>query len=201
MNVRIRCDFNFGAGVHYDSQYRVNNYSLRLWMATNHADSAMHNVALDRVKYFIYNELDSTLFINADNREQCQRYLMAGLDITTLPTEPVDQVIGIMLYHKLNAIMEQHMIIVETELSSMLGDNITYLHSDNELINGIELADWWTTPDLVHCDRNIAQTESVLALPQASAWRDLDLAWPEYASDLDPGNVVVFADFKGNETK
>lgn len=201
MNVRIRCDMTFGAGIYYDSLFRVNQYTLRLWMSTIHPDPATHNVALDRVKYFVYNELDSTIFLNVENREQCEKYIMAGLDITTLPNEPVDQVIGIMLYHKLNAIMEQHMVIVETELSSLLGDNITYMHSDSELINSMELSEWWTSADLVHCDRDLVHAESVLALPRASAWRDLDLSWPEHNSDSDPGNVVVFADFKTNETK
>jgi len=201
MNVRVRCDMNFGAGLHYDSSFCVNNYALRLWMTTNHPDPATHNIALERIKYFLYNEIDSTVFVNVGNMEQCRKYATAGMNVTTLPTEPVDQVIGVMLYHKLNAIMEQYMIIVETEISSALGDNITYLHSDHELTDNLAIDDWWITPDLVHCDRSGFQTEQVLALPQSSAWRDLDLAWPDHSSDLDPGNVVVFADFKNNETK
>lgn len=201
MNVRIRCDLNFGATVYYDSQFRVNQYSLRLWMTTNHPDPATHNVALDRIKYFVYNELDSTVFINVEHRTQCEKLVAAGMDITTLPTEPVDQVIGIMLFHKLNAVMEQYMIIEETEISSLLGDSITYLHSENELTNGVNLSDWWTAADPIHCDRDMLHSESVLSLPRVSAWRDIDLSWPEYVSDTDPGNVVVFADFKTNETK
>lgn len=201
MNVRIRCDLSFGAGVYYDGHYRVNHYNLRLWMTTNHSDPATHNIALERIKYFVYNEIDSTVFINVNNLEQCTRYALTGLNVTTLPTEPVDQIIGVMLFHKLNAIMEEHMIIVETELSSVLGDNITYLHSENELHSDLIVDAWWMAPDLVHCDQRIFQTEQVLALPQSSAWRDLDLAWPESTTDTDSGNVVVFADFKNHETK
>jgi hypothetical protein len=201
MNVRIRHDLSFSSAVYYAGQFRVNHYTLRLWMTTVHPDQVTHNIALERIKHFVYQELDSTVFINAENIEQCRAFINAGLDITTLPTEPVDQIIGIMLYYKLNAIMEQHMIIVETELASILGDNIVYLHSDNELTNIEVMSDWWQTADLTHCDQELLQGDKVLSMPQASAWRDLDLAWPEYSSDVGSGNVVVFADFKNNETK
>jgi hypothetical protein len=36
---------------------------------------------------------------------------MMGINVTTLPEEPVDQIIGMMLYYKLNAIMEGRMIV------------------------------------------------------------------------------------------
>ncbi len=201
MNVRIKCDLPFSAAIFYNGQFRINHFSLRLWMTTNHSDSDCHNIALERIKYFVYNELDSTVFIYSKNVAQCEKFVSAGIKITTFPTEPVDQVVGIMLYHKLNAIMEQHMIVVETEISSTLGDNITYLHSESEQINNLESDTWWVTPDLVHCDLSWLINDKVLALPQGNAWRDLDLAWPDYVTDSDAGNVVVFADFKSNDSK
>lgn len=201
MNVRIKHDMSFLAAVYYNKEFRLNQYSLRLWMTTNHHDQAMQNIALERVKYFVYHELESTVFVTTQDPEQCQKYFLAGLNVTTLPTEPVDQIVGIMLYYKLNAIMETHMILVETELSSVLGDHITYLHSDNELVDMEFHGAWWQTPDLVHCDQNLLQSDKVVSMPQANSWKDLDLAWPEYETDMDTGNVVVFADFKNNETK
>ena len=201
MNVRIRHDMSFLAGVHYAEQFRLNQYNVRLWITTNHTDPDTHNIALERIKYFVYNELDSTVFINSEHIPQCKQFMDAGINITTLPAEPVDQIIGIMLHHKLNAIMEQYMIVVETELSSALGDNIVYLHSDNEQTAGVYMDDWWESSDLIHCDQELLAGDKVLTMPGASAWRELNLAWPEYETDANSGNVVVFADFKNNETK
>jgi hypothetical protein len=201
MNVRIRHDMSFSAGIHYAEQYQINHYTLRLWMTTNHPDPAAHNVALERVKYFVYNKLDSCVFINNTQVEQCQKYMTAGLRITSVPADPVDQIVGIMLYYKLNSIMEEHMIVVETELTSVLGDNIVYLHSDNEFVDPSIMSDWWHSADLTHCDQHLLESDKVLTIPRVSAWRDLDLAWPEYESHDDSvGNVVVFADFKNNDT-
>ena len=59
MNVRLKHDMSFTAGVYYNGEMRMNNYNLRLWMITNTYDASSHNISFDRVKYFIYTEMDS----------------------------------------------------------------------------------------------------------------------------------------------
>jgi len=199
MNVRLKYDIVFTAGIYYNDALRMNNYSLRLWMITNTHDAVSHNIAFDRIKHFIYSEIDSTIFINSNDQLSCQTFVDAGLKITTLPGEPVDQLVGLMLYYKLNAITESRMTIVETELASVLGDNMAYLHSENETTDDIAQPDWWMSADLVHCDTNLIDPDKVVILHQSSIWRDLDLAWPNVDSVEETGNTVVFADFKGSD--
>jgi hypothetical protein len=202
MNVRLRYELPFTAGVYYDGSFYMNNYTLRVLMATVSEDPEDQSTAFERLKYFVYAGMESTVFIDVAETEQCNRYVQAGLDITTMPGEPVDQLIGIMLYHKLNAVMESRMIVFETELSSAVGEYMTYLHSDEEDTVGYVQPEWWTTADLTHSEFAPANLDNVVAISQATAWRDLDLAWADDAVDDDTGNVVVFADFKQpNETK
>jgi hypothetical protein len=196
MNVRLRHEMHFTAGVYYGGQTRMNNYALTLWMTTNCLDAADQNTSFERIKYFVYSELDSTIFINADHETQCQLLSAAGLNITTMPGEPVDQLIGLMLYYKLNAITEGRMIIEETEIASTMGENMTYLHSSMEQTDITHQPDWWQAADPIHCDPDLIDTDKVLNLPKASLWRDLDLAWITPDSAEDTGNTVVFADFK-----
>jgi hypothetical protein len=196
MNVRLKHDLHFTAGIHYSDSLRMNNYSLRIWMNTNSENLADQNTAFERIKYFVYTQIDSTIFINQSEQAQCQRYVDAGLNITTFPGDPVDQLIGIMLYYKLNAITEDRMIIVETEIASTQGENITYLHSDFENATGYDRPLWWTDPGLTHSDFVSRDTENVLSMSQNTAWRDLELAWTDPPVTDDTGNVVVFADFK-----
>jgi hypothetical protein len=108
-----------------------------------------------------------------------------------------------MLYYKLNAITEGRMIIVETEISSAYGADMTYLHSDFENASGYKQPDWWTTPDLTHSDFVLSnKSEKVLSIQPSTDWRELELAWSDAPTEGSPGNVVVFADFKQpNETK
>lgn len=201
MNVRLKYDMSFSAGVYYDNSLRMNNYNLRLWMTTNTENPTDHNISFERIKYFIYNHIDSTIFINSELSDQCDLFLAVGLNVTTIPGDPVDQLIGIMLYYKLNAIMENRMVIVETELGSAFGENMVYLHSEHENTLGFDYPVWWTTADLTHCDFEPAGVDNVVAIAQPTAWRELDLAWSDEPNDDTAGNVVVFANFKNNDTE
>jgi len=196
MNVRLKHDMHFTAGIYYNDQLRMNNYNLRLWMTTVTKNPEDQNTAFERIKYFVYTQLDSTVFVNDSHSDACQRLASAGINVTTMPGEPVDQLVGIMLYFKLNAITEGRIDIVETELTSSLGENVTYLHSDFEDSEGIEQPAWWTTADLVHSDIVPRESDKILSLAQNTAWRDLDMAWTETPTEADTGNVVVFANFK-----
>ena len=196
MNVRLKYDMHFTAGVYYNDSLRMNNYSLRLWMTTNSENAADQNISFERLKYFIYTQVDSTVFINGELDDQCRRFINAGLDITTMPGDPVDQLVGIMLYYKLNAITEDRMIVIETELASTIGENMTYIHSDYENTVGYVQPAWWTSADLTHSDITSIESENVVAISQNTAWRDLDLAWADDPATDDSGNIVVFADFK-----
>jgi len=206
MNVRLKYDLPFTAGIYHNGSFYMNNYALRVLMATVSEDPNDQTTAFERLKYFICTCMESTIFINADETEQCNRYVQAGLRITPMPGEPVDQLIGIMLYHKLNAVMENRMVVFETELSSALGEYMVYLHSEEENTVGYVQPEWWTTADLIHSNFVLDNSDNVVSIPQATEWRDLDLAWTDDLDD-DPdednsGNVVVFADFKKpNETE
>ena len=199
MNVRLQYTMNFTAGVHYHERMVMNNYMLKVFMITNTTVAENTTIAFERLKYFIA-ELDSTVFVNSEEQQACQQYVNAGIKITTLPVDPVDQIIGVMLFHKLNAIMEDRIIMVETELSSVLGDSMVYIHSENETAENLVIPDWWMTPDLVHCDTDLIDNDKVLAIHQAGAWRELDLGWIDAVQSDQTGNIV-FADFKRDETE
>ena len=199
MNVRLQYTMNFTAGVHYHEQMIMNNYMLKVFMITNTAVAENTTIAFERLKYFIA-ELDSTIFVNSEEQLACQKYVNAGIKITTLPVDPVDQIIGVMLFHKLNAIMEDRIIMVETELSSVLGDSMVYIHSENETADNLVIPEWWMTPDLVHCDTDLIDNDKVLAIHQTGAWRELDLGWIDTVQPDQTGNIV-FADFKRDETE
>lgn len=200
MNVRLQHNLVFTAGVHYHGQLIMNNYLLKAYMITNYVESEQVDMAFERLKFFVNEELDSTIFINKECKEECRLYAAAGIKVTTIPNEPVDQIVGVMIFHKLNAIMEGRISVVETELSSTIGDNVVYIHSENELTNDLDIPAWWTTPDLNHSELDVLDSDKVFAIPYSGPnWDDLDLAWPN-EEPKETGNIV-FADFKQDETK
>ena len=196
MNVRIQFPLTFTAGIFYDNQLQMNSYMLKLYMITNSIDGNVSNIAFDRIKHFIYNEIESSIFINSIYKEQCELYNNAGIKITTLPGDPVDQLIGIMLQHKLTAITEGRLIVAEIEISSELCDGLIYMHAEGENLADLNVPEWWQTSDLIHCDNDLINSEKILSIHQNSIWRDLDLIWPNDDKNEQTENTVFFADFK-----
>lgn len=205
MNVRIQYPMRFLAGIHYNGQLRLNEYSVRVYMMTATEDPEDHNIALDRIKHFVYSELENSVFVDSYDEEQCQLYTAAGINIVTMPGDPVDQLIGIMLFNKFTAITEGRLLIGEIEFSSNLGDGVVYLHGENENINDVIAPAWWSSSDLVHND--LTETEKVVSMHKSSVWREIGLAWPDIEDNSDEelnesGNTIVFANFgKSDDTK
>lgn len=201
MNVRLLIPIKFTAGVYYNDQLRMNNYSIQMFMLTNSVDGESHNIAVERARVFIQTQLDSSVFINRSNHEQCRKLADAGIKVVTLPEEPVDQIVGMMLYCKLNAIMEERMDLVEIEISSDLGENVIYLHSEAEHLGPFDNDGWWHDADLIYYDTELVETDNVMPLNRAAIWRELGLNWPETEENKQTGNTIVFADFSRDETR
>jgi len=201
MNVRLEYTMGFTAGIYWEQRMIMNNYMVRVYMMTNCEEPADQNVAYERLKHFVYNELGSTIFISRSQEQVCQTYAAAGLKLTTLPAEPVDQLIGIMLYCKLNAIMEDRIIVNEVEVSSSLGENMIYLHAGDENLGPFQNSGWWHDSDPIHCDINLVDSDKVVAMHRAGAWREMDLSWDDDTTKPESDNTVVFAEFKRDETK
>ena len=192
MNVRIKFPINFTAGIFYRDELQMNNYMVTLSMLTNSLDGKINNIALDRIKYFIYTEIESSIFINSADTERCAKFIDAGLKITTIPDTPVDQLIGIMLYHKLSAITEDRLLVEEIEISSSLGEGLIYVHGEHENVDELAIPDWWKSVDLVHGDPELIDNDEIVTLANLTVWRDLDLAWPDEEKESETGNTVVF---------
>jgi hypothetical protein len=203
MNVRLQYPFKFTAGIWYDGQLKMNNYDVRLWLLTNSVEPDSHNIALERVKYFIHGRLDSSILISDKNIDQIQHLHSIGLKLTSFPSEPVDQIIGIMLYSKLSAIMEGRMILGEVEITSELGGGVVYMHNEEENLGPFELGGWWNDADLTQCDSNLISEGKIMSLAKSKVWRELELNWPEddTVNSSDSGNTIIFTDFNRNDTK
>ena len=198
MNVRIAQLVSITAGSWYDDTLEMNQYTIKLWMITQTASEQEQNIAFRRMKHLGCYELDSTIFIDEIKQEKCVELTRTGLNVTPLPGIASEQLIGIMLFHKLNAIMEGRIEVVEIEISA--GDGVVYLHGENETSTDIKQPDWWSSADLTHSDI-VNNTENIVNLRPVTTWRDLDLSWPDIDED-NHGNTIVFANFKaGDDTK
>jgi hypothetical protein len=201
MNVRLKFNLSFCAGIWFDNSLQMNNYVVELYLVTNTSNNEDHNVCLERIKYFLYKELESTVFIQQDDIVQIQALAAAGIKVTTLPEEPVDQIVGLVLYSKINTILENRMIVTALNLESELGDNVQYLHNSQEVENIVPDTGWWKDSGPGHSDiRHSPGKKKVVKINRTNAWKELDLAWAEDSTDQETNsNTVLFANFNKDE--
>lgn len=197
MNIRLQYDINFLAGIYYNESVQLNNYSLCLSMVTKTVDPIETNIAMDRLKFFITSVLEHTVFINQAHVEQAETMAWCGINVTTLPEEPVDQIVGLMLFYKLNAIMEGRIEIVQLDISSTLGDNVWYIHDEEDQPGPFATKGWWDDASTQHESIEVESVADNVVKVVSTGWYEAELDWPDQSSSS--GNTVVFGNFPKNE--
>lgn len=197
MNVRLQYDVEFLAGIYYDERLQLNSYSVSLSMLTRTADPVETNIAMERLKFFMNGIIDNTVFINQEHTDQAETLLYLGANVTTLPQEPVDQIIGMMLFYKLNAIMEGRIEITQLDINSVLGDNVWYLHDEEDNPGPFATKGWWDDSSTQHETIELEPVNDNVVKVISTGWYELGLDWPEQVQPA--GNTVVFGKFPKNE--
>ena len=198
MNVRLQYDLEFLAGIYYEDQLQMNRYTVSLNLLTKTKDFVSTNIALDRAKAFVHGALESTVFINQNNQERAEFMQMMGISVTTLPEEPVDQIIGMMLYYKLNAVMEERMVVTSLDISSVLGDSVWYQHDSEDMAGPFAEDGWWHRASMQHETVECEPAPGNVVKVISTGWHELNLEWPENSTSASD-NTVVFAKFGPDE--
>lgn len=196
MNVRLKKTFGWYSGVIHKDVFVADHYTAEFSMITVSDNSEEQNIAYERMKMFMHGILDDAIFIR-DNHQNIDTWNSTGARIVALPEEPVDQIIGIMLYLKLNAIMENRIVITDVEIWSKSGDSMSYLHSHGESLGALAMDGWWTDPrPCWTLPRDPDTKEKIVSLDRVPEWKDYSLEWE---NTTPPGDSVVFANFGKNE--
>ena len=199
MNVRLQYDLDFLAGIYYNDRLQINSYSVSISLLTKTMDAVNTNTAMNRLKAFMHGELANTVFVNQNAKERAEMLHIMGVNVTTLPEEPVDQIIGMMLYYKLNAIMEGRMSVTRLDVSSVLGDSVWYQHDAEEDSPGPFRAEgWWHEPTVQHDTVAVGDVGDNVVKVVPNAWIEYGLTWPEDTPEP-TANTVVFANFAKHE--
>lgn len=195
MNVRISKHLDLIAALVFQEDFLVNQYSININMVTATDDHRQQNIAYDRIKFWLSNMMSHSILIKKDNK-LLDAFKSTKARLITLPEEPVDQIIGIMLYSKLNSIVEGRMVITDLDIMSVQGDHTVYYHSEDETLGAFANDNWWNDPSPVFND--LKDTGKIVSLKQHIDWASQGLQWDDHQQE---NNTVVFADFGKDETK
>lgn len=199
MNVRLQYNLAFLAAVHFNGVLQLNAYQANLSMITRSTNRAAVNVAMDRLRCFVDSELANAVFVNQNEQGLADTLAMVGANPVTLPCEPTDQAIGIMLFCKLNAIMEGVIKITALDIASTLGDDIWFEFNEDDPVGVFDQPGWWTESTTAH-NNLIVEHDSNVVKVLSNNWSEYNLLWPESVdSSAENHNNVVYAKFPKND--
>jgi hypothetical protein len=175
---------------------QLNTYSINLQLTAVNEQPAFVAVALERIKAFVLGEMANVLFINAAHDTVAEMFDALGTNICTLPEEPYDQIVGLMLLYKLTAITEGHVLISQLDISSSLGDELWYQFDQDSDPGVFAHEGWWhnrgCVKHVLHNDHdNVVKVDTL-------GWKEYDLEWPDTAEGASA--TIVKPDFKRHET-
>jgi hypothetical protein len=198
MNVRLQYDLEMLAGIWYEEQLQLNVYNVSLNLLTLSRDQKYINVAMERLRCFVHSELANAVYINSKYNEQATLFAMMGINIVTLPEEPVDQIIGMMLYCKLNAIMENVMQITQINIASTLGDDVWYMHDEEDALGPFAADNWWHQANTAHDDLELEELPQNVVRVRDTGWPEYGLMWPERPVE-NANSTVLYPKFPKHE--
>jgi len=178
MTIRITKDFTFLSSLHFQDKFMVNLYEMNASMIIETFDQIEQNIAIERINYFLTDMLEGCIFIQDTEHEAMEKYSNAGLKIVSVPEEPYDQIIGLLLINKCNAIMENKIHLSDIIFGSKLSNLIKFDLSSEMAINEYPEKNWYNDSSLATHSKK--KKEKIVKLFDGkNDWADLELTWPK----------------------
>jgi len=200
MNVRLSRIWQWQSGIVYKDYFYINTYTAKIYMHTTSMYDHDHDVAYGRMEYWFQEVMQDSVLLSTDSAN-VKAYAATGQRLLLFPDQPVDQLVGIMLCLKLNAITEGRMIITDVDLSSVHGADMRFHHNQSEAVGPLGTAGWWqdSRPVWSHATAH-TRGSKVVSLNRAADWNSLELDWQSTALGTKHSSIV-FADFDRDEDK
>lgn len=142
------------------------------------ADSiSEQNIAMDRLKYLVYEVLTNVVFVDASETKLIEKYQAAGMRVCTTPEAPYDQIISLLLFYKFNSIAEGKLLVTNLQLESMLSDGVGFMLDEDILEVAPFKLGWWTENNVLVTDKTVGKKEKIVKMIKKSDWSTLGLDW------------------------
>lgn len=160
----------------------INHYMITARMTTNSDDTRQQNIAYHRLNHWFSAVLEDSFLISAQH-PKLAAYQALGERVIVLPSDPVDQLMGILLCCKMQAMVENRLTINDVMISSPLDDHLIYSWSPDDGVADFTESGWWldASPSSSTKTKSHRRGDKVIAIGRNPEWKDYDLEW-------DPGN-------------
>ena len=179
MSTRIERDFSFQAGVHFEGKLIMNVYGFTLAMEVETESIVEQNIAMDRIIYFLKDSLTNSVFVQNTDKKAIEKYTQADIKVCTVPEEPYDQIITMLLILKLNNITEGRLHITDIFLESELSDSVRFSYDfETAKHNPFGNKGWWleSSTSMNDIEKN-SKKEKIVRLVKHNDWANVGLEW------------------------
>jgi len=161
----------------------MNVYTISLYMEVETESIREQNVAMERIKYFLNDCLENSIFVQDTEHKIIEKYNSCGFKVCTVPEEPYDQIITILLLTKLNSITEGRLVITDITLGSRISDLVKFSYDIESPRGPLEVPGWWTDSGTSISDpikKSIRKDKIVkLFKTPTTDWTEHNLIWKE----------------------
>ena len=177
MSTRIERDFTFQAAVHFEEVFTMNIYEIGLAMVVDTDSIEEQNIAMNRIKHFLSECLENSVLVHIDEKKAVDKYSAADIKVCTLPEEPYDQIITLLLLLKLNAITEGRLHITDIVLKSVLSDGVKFSYDiESALSNSFDSKGWWNDSSS-SISTKIPKKDKLVKITKNTDWASFGLEW------------------------
>lgn len=178
IHAKIEKDFTFLSALHFEGKFMVNLYEMYAKMEVFTENPAEQHIAIERMIYFLNHQIEDAIFVHEDEKEVIQKYRDAGMKVCTVPEEPFDQIMGMILINKCNAIMEGRIAINEITFGSKLSNLIKFNIEGELAAEEFPEKSWYNSSSLSTQDK-VSKKDKIVKLFDQHDWKDLELTWIE----------------------
>lgn len=183
MTTRIERDFTFQSGVYFKDEFLMNVYTISLYMEVETESIREQNVAMERIKYFLNDCLENGIFVQDTEHKTIEKYTSCGFKVCTVPEEPYDQIVAILLLTKLNSITEGRLVITDITLGSRISDQVKFSYDIESSRGPFDTPGWWLDAGTSICDpiKTSVKKDKIVKLFKTAPpdWSEYNLVWKE----------------------
>lgn len=141
------------------------------------------NVAMERIKYFLNECLENGIFVQDTEHKVIEKYRTCGFKVCTVPEEPYDQIITLLLLTKLNSITEGRLVITDMTLGSRISDDVRFICDIESPRGPLESPGWWSDIGTSISDpiKKSVKKDKIVKLfkTPSTDWAEHNLVWKE----------------------
>lgn len=181
-------DFDFQAGLYFQNNFFVNLYEFTIAFDVLTESLNEQFIALERIKYIIYEQFENSVFVCEQEQDIIKKYTESNLRVCSVPEEPYDQIIALILLLKINSICEGKLFVSDIKLKSRLSDDVRFFESIETANNSIREEGWWNK-GLPSINSNTEIKNGKVVKLVKDPWLELGLSWKDKKTKT---NEVIF---------